>query len=149
MHLQPKRPRRCVLSVPGSSEKMMAKASATEVDQILLDLEDAVAPDAKESARNQVCKAVNTGGYGMRELVIRVNGLATAWGYADIAAAATSGAHAILLPKVESADAIRQLETIMVANGARIDGFELGSDRSAAARKSGAATDMCGKSART
>jgi citrate lyase subunit beta/citryl-CoA lyase len=61
---------------------------------------------------------VKAGGYGMRELVIRVNGLATPWGFADAAAASTSGADAILLPKVESADAIRQLENIMSANGA-------------------------------
>jgi citrate lyase subunit beta/citryl-CoA lyase len=85
---------------------------------LILDLEDAVAPDAKESARQRVCEAVKAGGYGMRELVIRVNGLATPWGYADAAAASTSGAQAILLPKVESADAIRQLESIMVSNGA-------------------------------
>jgi len=112
------RPRRSVLYMPGSNARALEKGRSLPADGLILDLEDAVAPDAKEIARNQVCEAVKAGGYRMRELVIRVNGLATAWGYADIAAAATSGAHAILLPKVESADAIRQLETIMVANGA-------------------------------
>ena len=112
------RPRRSVLYMPGSNARALEKGRSLSADGLILDLEDAVAPDAKEIARNQVCAAVKAGGYGMRELVIRVNGLATSWGFADVAAAATSGAHAILLPKVESADAIRQLETIMVANGA-------------------------------
>jgi citrate lyase subunit beta/citryl-CoA lyase len=104
--------------MPGSNARALEKARSLPADALILDLEDAVAPDAKETARQQVCKAVKTGGYGMRELIIRVNGLATPWGYADIAAAASSGADAILLPKVESADAIRQLETVMVDNGA-------------------------------
>ena len=112
------RPRRSVLYMPGSNARALEKGRSLPADGLILDLEDAVAPDAKEIARNQVCEAVKAGGYGMRELVIRVNGLATSWGFADVAAAATSGAHAILLPKVESVDAIRQLETIMVANGA-------------------------------
>jgi len=112
------RPRRSILYMPGSNARALEKGRSLPADGLILDLEDAVAPDAKEIARNQVCEAAKSGGYGMRELVIRVNGLATAWGYADVAAAAASGADAILLPKVESADAIRQLETIMVANGA-------------------------------
>ena len=112
------RPRRSVLYMPGSNTRALEKAKSLPADALILDLEDAVAPNAKESARGQVCDAVNAGGYGMRELIIRVNGLATPWGYADIAAAACSGADAVLLPKVESADAIRQLETIMVNSGA-------------------------------
>jgi len=112
------RPRRSVLYMPGSNARALEKGRTLPADGLILDLEDAVAPDAKEKARNQVCEAVKAGGYGLRELVIRVNGLATPWGYADVAAAATSGAHAILLPKVESADAIRQLENTMAANGA-------------------------------
>jgi citrate lyase subunit beta/citryl-CoA lyase len=112
------RPRRSVLYMPGSNARVLEKAKSLPADALILDLEDAVAPDAKETARQQVCKAVKAGGYGMRELIIRVNGLATPWGYADIAVAASAGADAILLPKVESADAIRQLETIMVNNGA-------------------------------
>lgn len=112
------RPRRSVLYMPGSNARALAKGKSLPADGLILDLEDAVAPDAKEMARHQVCEAVKAGGYGLREIVIRVNGLSTPWGYGDIAAAASSGADAILLPKVESADAIRQLETIMVANGA-------------------------------
>jgi citrate lyase subunit beta/citryl-CoA lyase len=112
------RPRRSVLYMPGSNARALEKGKTLGADCLILDLEDAVAPDSKEKARHQVCEAVKAGGYGLREIVIRVNGLATPWGYPDIAAAATSGADAILLPKVESADAIRQLETIMMANGA-------------------------------
>jgi len=104
--------------MPGSNTRALEKGRTLAADALILDLEDAVAPDAKAKARENVCDAVKAGGYGMRELVIRVNGLATPWGYEDIALASTSGAHAILLPKVESADAIRQLENIMVASGA-------------------------------
>jgi citrate lyase subunit beta / citryl-CoA lyase len=112
------RPRRSVLYMPGSNVRALEKAKTVAADGLILDLEDATAPDAKEVARRQVCEAVRGGGYGMRELIIRVNSLSTKWGYEDIAAAAQSGCHAILLPKVESADAVRHLEAIMVANGA-------------------------------
>ncbi len=112
------RPRRSVLYMPGSNARALEKAKTLPADSLILDLEDATAPDAKEMARKQVCDAVRGGGYGMRELVIRVNHLSTPWGYEDIIAASGSGADAILLPKVESADAIRQLRAIMDANGA-------------------------------
>jgi citrate lyase subunit beta/citryl-CoA lyase len=112
------RPRRSVLYMPGSNVRALEKAKSLPADGLILDLEDAVAPDAKEIARKQVCDAVKGGGYGMREIIIRVNGLATPWGYGDIAAAARTGADAILLPKVESADAIRHMEAILKANGA-------------------------------
>ncbi|MCU0894836.1 MAG: CoA ester lyase [Rhodospirillales bacterium] len=112
------RPRRSVLYMPGSNTRALEKAKLLPADGLILDLEDAVAPDAKETARQQVCDAVKGGGYGMREIIIRVNGLATPWGYGDIAAASRTGADAILLPKVESADAIRHMEAIMKANGA-------------------------------
>ena len=112
------RPRRSVLYMPGSNARALEKARTLPADGLILDLEDAVAPDAKELARKQVCDAVAEGGFGMRELIIRVNALSTRWGYDDIAAASKSGAHALLLPKVESADAIRHMEAIMRANGA-------------------------------
>jgi citrate lyase subunit beta / citryl-CoA lyase len=112
------RPRRSVLYMPGSNARALEKARGLAADGLILDLEDAVAPDAKETARRQVCEAVAEGGYGMRELLIRVNGLATPWGYADVAAAAKTTADAILLPKVESADMIRQVEAIMDSVGA-------------------------------
>lgn len=112
------RPRRSVLYMPGSNARALEKARALPADGLILDLEDAVAPDAKELARKQVCEAVVAGGFGMRELIIRVNALSTKWGYDDIAMASKSGANALLLPKVESADAIRHMEAIMRANGA-------------------------------
>jgi len=112
------RPRRSILYMPGSNARALEKAKTLAADGLILDLEDAVAPDAKETARQQVCDAVQAGGYGMRELVIRVNGLSTPWGYDDIAAASKTNADAILLPKVESADAIRHMESIMFAAGA-------------------------------
>ncbi len=110
------RPRRSMLYMPGSNTRALEKAKGLAADALILDLEDAVAPDAKEEARANVCAAA--GGYGKREVLIRVNGLGTAWGQADIAAAAKSEAHGILIPKVESADMVRQVEAIMDAAGA-------------------------------
>ncbi|MDZ7621287.1 MAG: CoA ester lyase [Candidatus Competibacteraceae bacterium] len=112
------RPRRSVLYMPGSNARALEKARTLPADGLILDLEDAVAPDSKELARKQVCEAVAAGGFGMRETIIRVNALSTRWGYEDIAMASKSGADALLLPKVESADAIRHMEAIMRANGA-------------------------------
>jgi len=112
------RPRRSVLYMPGSNARALEKARTLAADGLILDLEDAVSPDAKDVARAQVVDAVKAGGYGGRELLVRVNGLNTPWFHADVAAAATSGAHAILIPKVESADAVRQAEAIMTAAGA-------------------------------
>lgn len=112
------RPRRSMLYMPGSNVRALDKARSLPADALILDLEDSVAPDQKEAARVNVCEAVKAGGYGMREILVRVNGLATRWGFDDIALASKCGADALLLPKVESADAIRQMETIMRANGA-------------------------------
>jgi citrate lyase subunit beta / citryl-CoA lyase len=112
------RPRRSVLYMPGSNARALEKARSLAADGLILDLEDAVSPDAKDEARTQVCAATRAGGYGGRELLVRVNGLNTPWFFADVAAAATSGADAILIPKVESADAVRQVEAIMDAHGA-------------------------------
>ena len=112
------RPRRSMLYMPGSNARALEKARTLPADSLILDLEDAVAPDAKELARKQVCEAVAAGGFGMREVLIRVNALSTRWGYEDIAMASKSGADGLLLPKVESADAIRHMEAIMRANGA-------------------------------
>jgi citrate lyase subunit beta/citryl-CoA lyase len=104
--------------MPGSNARALEKARTLAADGLILDLEDAVSPDAKDVARSQVVEAVKAGGYGGRELLVRVNGLNTPWFHADVATAATSGAHAILIPKVESADAVRQVEAIMAACGA-------------------------------
>ncbi|MBK5911149.1 CoA ester lyase [Rhodothalassium salexigens] len=97
------RPRRSVLYIPASKERALEKAKTLDADTIILDLEDAVAPAAKEEARAQAARAVRDGGYGGRELVIRVNGLDTPWGADDLTAAAEARPHAILVPKVSDA----------------------------------------------
>ncbi|MTJ81792.1 MAG: CoA ester lyase [Telmatospirillum sp.] len=112
------RPRRSVLYMPGSNSRALEKARTLAADALIFDLEDAVAPDAKADARRLVLEALAAGGYGGREILLRVNGLATPWGYEDLVAAAHSGAHGILLPKGESADALRQAEAILGAAGA-------------------------------
>jgi citrate lyase subunit beta/citryl-CoA lyase len=114
-------PRRSVLYVPGANLRAMEKAKGLAADVLIFDLEDAVAPDAKRDARIQVVNAVKAGGYGKREIVIRVNGLNTPWGYADLVAAGTSGADAVLLPKTENVESVRQAQTVMAANDAPAD----------------------------
>jgi citrate lyase subunit beta/citryl-CoA lyase len=96
----------------------LAKAKTLAADGLIFDLEDAVAPEAKAAARQQVCETVRTGGYGRRELIVRVNGLATFWGREDLAAVASCGADAVLLPKVESAALVRQTWDMLTASGA-------------------------------
>lgn len=96
------RPRRSVLYMPGSNARALEKAKSIAADALILDLEDAVAPDAKELARDQVTAAVKAGGFGRREVIIRVNGASTPWGKQDLIAAAQAGPDAILLPKVSS-----------------------------------------------
>jgi len=115
MHI---RPRRSALYMPGANARALDKARGLPADVLILDLEDAVAPDAKEQARAQVVAAVHEGGYGSRELVIRVNGLDTPWGHADLVAAATSGADAVLICKVDSAEGVRQADRVLRAAGA-------------------------------
>ncbi len=112
------RPRRSALYMPGANARALDKARSLPADVLILDLEDAVAPDAKEQARAQVMAAVHEGGYGSRELVIRVNGLDTPWGHADLVAAAISGADAVLICKVDSAEGVRQADRVLRAAGA-------------------------------
>jgi citrate lyase subunit beta/citryl-CoA lyase len=100
------RPRRSVLYMPASNAKAIEKARSLACDAVILDLEDAVAPDAKEAARAQAVEAVKAGGFGRREVIIRCNGLDTPWGADDLAAAAAAGPDAILVPKVSSADEV-------------------------------------------
>jgi len=104
--------------MPGSNARALEKGRTLACDALIMDLEDAVAPDAKEQAREQIMSALAQGGYGQRELIVRVNALDTPWGYQDIVAAATSGADAILLPKVEGPTTIHQVERMMEAVGA-------------------------------
>jgi citrate lyase subunit beta/citryl-CoA lyase len=100
------RARRSVLYMPGSNVKALAKASTLPADALILDLEDSVALDQKIAAREQVVRAVRAGGFGGREVVIRVNGPHTPWGEDDLAAAAAAKPDAILLPKVDGPGAI-------------------------------------------
>jgi citrate lyase subunit beta / citryl-CoA lyase len=96
------RPRRSVLYMPGSNARALEKARTLPADCLILDLEDAVAPDAKATARQQVTDAVSAGGFGSREVIMRINGLDTAWGADDLAAAVKARPDAILIPKVSS-----------------------------------------------
>jgi citrate lyase subunit beta/citryl-CoA lyase len=111
-------PRRSVLFTPGSNPRAMEKARSLSADALIFDLEDAVAPDAKESARAQVIAAVRAGGYGRRELIVRVNGLGTPWGRGDLAEVAAVGASAVLLPKVEAPQAVDDALAILTTYGA-------------------------------
>ncbi len=108
------RPRRSVLYMPGSNARALEKAATLPADGLILDLEDAVAPDAKELARKQVCEAVKAHRFGKREVIIRVNGLDTPWGKDDMANACAAGPDAILVPKVGStkdvADAMQHMK---------------------------------------
>lgn len=112
------RPRRSVLYMPGSNARALDKSRTLPADGLIFDLEDAVAPDAKVTARNQVVQAYEAGGYGEREILIRTNGLNTPWGYDDLVAVASVGASAVLLPKVESAEMVRQAESVLLSHGA-------------------------------
>lgn len=103
------RPRRSVLYMPGSNARALEKAREIAADALILDLEDAVAPDSKDMAREQVCAAVKAGGYGRRELVIRVNGVDTPWFEADLAAATEARPDAILIPKVSAPETLIEI----------------------------------------
>ena len=107
------RPRRSVLYMPGSNERALAKAKTIPADALIFDLEDAVAPDAKALARDQVSAAVKGGGYGGREIVIRVNALETPWGTEDLLAACDAEPDAILVPKVAHAGDIISVAKIL------------------------------------
>lgn len=112
------RPRRSVLYMPGANERALEKARTLPADSLILDLEDAVAPEAKIEARDRVCGVVRAGGYGPRELIIRVNGQDTEWGKADLKAAARAGADGILAPKVATAEDIAWLDETLSEAGA-------------------------------
>jgi citrate lyase subunit beta/citryl-CoA lyase len=96
------RPRRSVLYMPGSNARALEKARNLPADALILDLEDAVAPDAKDIAREQVCAAVAARGVGKREVIVRITALSTPWGAADLKAAAEAAPDAILVPKVSA-----------------------------------------------
>ena len=106
------RPRRSVLYMPGANTRALEKAKSLPADSLILDLEDAVAPDAKAQARENIRAALVTG-FGYREAVVRINGLNTQWGLDDLRAFADTKADAILLPKVESASQIREVASLL------------------------------------
>lgn len=111
-------PRRSALYMPGSNARALEKARAIPADALILDLEDAVAPDAKDVARKQVIEAVAAKSFGYREIAIRINGLATPWGAEDLKAVASSGAAAMLVPKVNSAEEAAALSKALDEAGA-------------------------------
>ena len=111
-------PRRSVLYMPGANERALEKAKGIDADALSLDLEDAVAPDAKAEARERVCAAASSGDYGSKEVTIRVNGLDTQWHASDIAAAAQAGPAAVVVPKVSSVSDVHAIERGLEAGGA-------------------------------
>lgn len=112
------KPRRSVLYMPGSNARALEKARTLPADALILDLEDAVAPDAKDIARKQVVEAASAKVFGYREIAIRINGLGTPWGQDDLKAVAASGADAMLVPKVESAEEAAALSAALDEAGA-------------------------------
>ncbi len=112
------RPRRSVLYLPSSNERALEKAKTIPCDALILDLEDAVAPDAKATARDRAVAAASSGTYGHREITIRCNGLDTPWGADDLAAAAGSGAAAVVVPKVDSVGYLDRVSAALDEGGA-------------------------------
>lgn len=118
------RPRRSALYMPGSNARALEKARTIPADVLILDLEDSVAPDAKTAARDQVAAAVAAGGYENREIVIRINGLGTSWGEADLAMAGRAAPDAVLIPKIDGREGIERVATALAEVGAK-DGVRI------------------------
>ncbi len=112
------RPRRSVLYMPGANERALEKAQGIPADALILDLEDAVAPDAKAEARERVCVAATSGAYGRREIAIRANGIGTPWHEDDLLAVAAAGPDAVVIPKIGSAEDVHWIERALEAAGA-------------------------------
>jgi citrate lyase subunit beta/citryl-CoA lyase len=104
--------------MPAANERALEKAKSIATDAIIFDLEDAVSPDAKDLARAQAVAAVNSGEYGKRELTIRCNALATPWGHADVAAAATACVSAVVIPKINSVAEVDEVSRALDTAGA-------------------------------
>jgi citrate lyase subunit beta/citryl-CoA lyase len=115
------KPLRSVLYMPSSNARALEKAKTIAADGIIFDLEDAVAPDAKEAAREQACAAAGSDDYGNRVLTVRCNGLDTPWGHDDLTAAARSGAAAVVIPKVSGPEHLRQVVNTVDDAGAPDD----------------------------
>ena len=112
------RPRRSVLYMPAANERALEKAKDIQADALIFDLEDAVAPDSKEVAREQACAAAASSEYGNRELTIRCNGLDTPWGKDDVLAAAAAGPAAVVVPKVDGSSYLDEISELLNQGGA-------------------------------
>ena len=112
------RPRRSVLYMPAANQRALEKAKDIPADALIFDLEDAVAPDAKELAREQACNAAASSDYGNRELPIRCNGLDTPWGREDILAAAEAAPSAVVIPTVAGPEYLAQVSEVLDEGGA-------------------------------
>jgi len=112
------RPRRSVLYMPAANQRALEKAKDIPADALIFDLEDAVAPDAKELAREQACNAAASSDYGNRELTIRCNGLDTPWGREDILAAAGAAPSAVVIPKVDGPEYLAEVSEVLDEGGA-------------------------------
>lgn len=112
------RPRRSVLYMPAANQRALEKAKDIPADALIFDLEDAVAPDAKELAREQACNAAASSDYGNRELTIRCNGLDTPWGREDILAAAEAAPSAVVIPKVDGPEYLAEVSEVLDEGGA-------------------------------
>lgn len=112
------RPRRSVLYMPAANERALEKAKDIQADALIFDLEDAVAPDSKEVAREQACAAAASSEYGNRELTIRCNGLDTPWGKNDVLAAAAAGPAAVVIPKVDGSSYLDEISELLNQGGA-------------------------------
>jgi citrate lyase subunit beta/citryl-CoA lyase len=112
------RPRRSVLYMPAANQRALEKAKEIDADALIFDLEDAVAPDSKEVAREQACAAASSAGYGTRELTIRCNGLDTPWGHDDILAAASAAPAAVVIPKVDGPEYLDEISNLLDSGGA-------------------------------
>lgn len=115
------RPRRSVLYMPGSNARALEKARTLPADALILDLEDAVSPDNKAMARQQVLDAIAAGGFGAREVLVRVNGLDTPWGRDDLSALAKAGMDGIVAPKISSVRDVDAVIEVLQVSGARSD----------------------------
>jgi citrate lyase subunit beta/citryl-CoA lyase len=115
---------RSVLYMPGANQRAMDKARTLPCDAVVFDLEDAVAPDMKEVARQQILAQLQAGGYGARQLVVRANSIDSPWGEADLKSLAAAGVETVCLPKIDSAKQLQRSVDLMRESGA-VEGFRV------------------------
>ena len=115
---RPVRPRRSALYMPGANPRALEKGKTLAADVLIMDLEDGVLAAAKAEARERIVDVLAGGGYGARELVVRINGAGTAWFEDDVAAVANSGADAVLVPKVDGPQTVRRVADLLDRAGA-------------------------------